>query len=103
MTAMEERTRTQEVALVQHRRRIAAHQRHECRMSARVRAESENVATLQEGFSSLRQEVDVYTAKLKIIYNRIQVSCRLISFLRKEERCITLIDYPIVDGRCLFY
>ena len=79
VAAVEERTRTQEVALVQHRRRIAAHQRHEYRMRARVRAESDNVATLQEGFSSLRQEVDIYTAKLKKLFDRVQVGLRLIA------------------------
>ncbi|KAL5109417.1 Kinesin-like protein KIF3B [Taenia crassiceps] len=69
---VEERTRMQAEALAQHRRRLAAHQRHEHRMRARVRAESDNVLTLQEGFSSLRQEVEVYTSKLKKLFDRIQ-------------------------------
>ncbi|VDK35214.1 unnamed protein product [Taenia asiatica] len=69
---VEERTRMQAEALAQHRRRLAAHQRHEHRMRARVRAESDNVATLQEGFSSLRHEVEVYTSKLKKLFDRIQ-------------------------------
>ncbi|KAL5970278.1 Kinesin-II 95 kDa subunit [Taenia solium] len=69
---VEARTRMQAEALAQHRRRLAAHQRHEHRMRARVRAESDNVVTLQEGFSSLRHEVEVYTSKLKKLFNRIQ-------------------------------
>ncbi|EUB63308.1 Kinesin-II subunit [Echinococcus granulosus] len=72
VAAVEAQTRMQEEALVQHRRRLAAHQHHEHRMRARVRAESDNVATLQEGFSSLRYEVEVCTSKLKKLFERIQ-------------------------------
>uniref|UniRef100_A0A915EW59 Kinesin-like protein n=1 Tax=Echinococcus canadensis TaxID=519352 RepID=A0A915EW59_9CEST len=72
VAAVEAQTRMQEEALMQHRRRLAAHQHHEQQMRARVRAESDNVATLQEGFSSLRYEVEVCTSKLKKLFERIQ-------------------------------
>ncbi|VDM17524.1 unnamed protein product [Hydatigera taeniaeformis] len=71
--AVEVQTRMQAEALAKHHRRLVAHQRHEHRMRARVRAESDNVVTLQEGFSSLRHEVEVYTSKLKKLFERIQV------------------------------
>ncbi len=72
--AIEAKTREQEAALLAHRKKLAAHQKHEHKIRARVEAEADNVANLQEGFSSLRHEVDVYTAKLKKIYDRTQVS-----------------------------
>uniref|UniRef100_A0A5K3ET67 Kinesin-like protein n=1 Tax=Mesocestoides corti TaxID=53468 RepID=A0A5K3ET67_MESCO len=70
--AIEEKTREQEAELAHHRRKLAAHQKHEHKIRARVEAETDNVANLQEGFSSLRHEVDVYTAKLKKVFERIQ-------------------------------
>ncbi|KAM7532789.1 hypothetical protein Aperf_G00000129441 [Anoplocephala perfoliata] len=72
VAAVEAQTRTQDEVLAQHKKRLAAHQRHEHRMRRRVRAEADNVATLQEGFSSLNHEIDVYTSKLKKLYNRVQ-------------------------------
>lgn len=80
---VEARTRMQAEALAQHRRRLAAHQRHEHRMRARVRAESDNVVTLQEGFSSLRHEVEVYTSKLKKLFDRIQVNFPFLLHIQK--------------------
>lgn len=73
VAAVEAQTRMQDEVLAQHQKRLAAHQRHEHRIRRRVRAETDNVATLQEGFSSLNHEIDVYTSKLKKLYDRIQV------------------------------
>lgn len=73
-----EHTKEQEAVLEVQRKKLAAQQKHEEAIRARVEAEEGNVANLQSGFSSLRQEVDVYTAKLKKLFDKVQVSPMLI-------------------------
>ncbi|VEL30493.1 unnamed protein product [Protopolystoma xenopodis] len=68
-----ERTREQEAALEAQRRRLAEQRRREREIVARMEEEAGSMANLQDNFTSLKQEVEVNTRRLKKLYEKLQV------------------------------
>lgn len=73
-----EHTRMQEVTLAQQRTQMAEQKRREREIVARMEEEEGSMANLQEGFTSLKQEVEVNTRKLKKLFEKLQVCCNLV-------------------------
>ncbi|TGZ41047.1 hypothetical protein CRM22_011235 [Opisthorchis felineus] len=69
-----EHTRMQEATLAQQRSQMAEQQRREREIVARMEEAEDSMANLQEGFSSLKQEVEVNTRRLRKLYEKLQVS-----------------------------
>uniref|UniRef100_A0A3Q0KEE7 Kinesin-like protein n=1 Tax=Schistosoma mansoni TaxID=6183 RepID=A0A3Q0KEE7_SCHMA len=67
-----EHTRMQEVTLAQQRTQMAEQKRRELEIVARMEEEEGSMANLQEGFTSLKQEVEVNTRKLKKLFEKLQ-------------------------------
>ncbi|KAL3316234.1 Kinesin-like protein kif3b [Cichlidogyrus casuarinus] len=67
-----EQTRDQEATLAARNQELAEKRAVELRMREKMQEENFNVANLQEGFSSLQQEVEVNTKKLKKLYEKYQ-------------------------------
>ncbi|KAF7232661.1 hypothetical protein EG68_08401 [Paragonimus skrjabini miyazakii] len=67
-----EHTRMQEAALAQQRTQMAEQRQREREIVARMEATEGSMVNLQEGFSSLKQEVEVNTRKLKKLYEKLQ-------------------------------
>lgn len=68
-----EHTRMQEATLAQQRSQMAEQRKREREIVARMREEEGSVANLQEGFSSLKQEVEVNTRRLRKLFDKLQV------------------------------
>ncbi|VDO53970.1 unnamed protein product [Schistosoma margrebowiei] len=79
-----EHTRMQEVTLAQQRTQMAEQKRREREIVARMEEEEGSMANLQEGFTSLKQEVEVNTRKLKKLFEKLQVCC-IFGFLKHEK------------------
>ncbi|CAH8831112.1 unnamed protein product [Trichobilharzia szidati] len=67
-----EHTRMQEITLAEQRTKMAEQRRREREIVARMEEEEGSVANLQEGFTSLKQEVEVNTRKLKKLFEKLQ-------------------------------
>ncbi|GAA50371.1 kinesin family member 3/17, partial [Clonorchis sinensis] len=67
-----EHTRMQEATLAQQRSQMAEQQRREREIVARMEEAEDSMANLQEGFSSLKQEVEVNTRRLRKLYEKLQ-------------------------------
>ncbi|VDP97682.1 unnamed protein product, partial [Trichobilharzia regenti] len=67
-----EHTRMQELTLAEQRTKMAEQRRREREIVARMEEEEGSVANLQEGFTSLKQEVEVNTRKLKKLFEKLQ-------------------------------
>ncbi|CAH8491011.1 unnamed protein product [Heterobilharzia americana] len=67
-----EHTRIQEMTLAQQRTQMAEQRRREREIVARMEEEEGSMANLQEGFTSLKQEVEVNTRKLKKLFEKLQ-------------------------------
>ncbi|CAL8092389.1 unnamed protein product [Calicophoron daubneyi] len=67
-----ERTKMQEAALAQQRSQMAEQKRREKEIVARMEEAEDNVANLQEGFTSLKQEVEVNTRRLRKLFEKFQ-------------------------------
>ncbi|OON13632.1 kinesin motor domain protein, partial [Opisthorchis viverrini] len=67
-----EHTRMQEATLAQQLSQMAEQQRREREIVARMEEAEDSMANLQEGFSSLKQEVEVNTRRLRKLYEKLQ-------------------------------
>ncbi|VDP74813.1 unnamed protein product [Echinostoma caproni] len=67
-----EHTRMQEATLAQQRSQMAEQRKREREIVARMREEEGSVANLQEGFTSLKQEVEVNTRRLRKLFEKLQ-------------------------------
>ncbi|XP_015765031.1 PREDICTED: kinesin-II 95 kDa subunit-like [Acropora digitifera] len=67
-----DKTSEQERALEERRRQIAEQQRREREMQQKLEEKDENTLEIKETFSSLQQEVDMKTKKLKKLFAKLQ-------------------------------
>lgn len=67
-----DKTSEQERALEERRRQIAEQQRREREMQQKLEEKDENTSEIKETFSSLQQEVDMKTKKLKKLFAKLQ-------------------------------
>ncbi|THD29121.1 Kinesin-II 95 kDa subunit [Fasciola hepatica] len=67
-----EHTRMQEATLAQQRSKMAEQRKREREIVARMREEEGSMANLQEGFSSLKQEVEINTRRLRKLFEKLQ-------------------------------
>ncbi|KAH8854535.1 Kinesin-like protein isoform 2 [Schistosoma japonicum] len=80
-----EHTRMQEVTLAQQRIQLAEQKRREREIVARMEEEVGSMANLQEGFTSLKQEVEVNTRKLKRLFEKLQEVKEQTSDIQEEH------------------
>ncbi|RTG88332.1 kinesin family member 3B [Schistosoma bovis] len=80
-----EHTRMQEVTLAQQRTQMAEQKRREREIVARMEEEEGSMANLQEGFTSLKQEVEVNTRKLKKLFEKLQEIKQKTSDIQEEH------------------
>ena len=69
-----EHTRMQELTLAQQRSQMAEQRLREREIVARMEEEEGSMANLQEGFTSLKQEAEVNTRRLRKLFDKYQVS-----------------------------
>ncbi|KAK4472911.1 hypothetical protein MN116_004117 [Schistosoma mekongi] len=80
-----EHTRIQEVTLAQQQTQLAEQKRREREIVARMEEELGSMANLQEGFTSLKQEVEVNTRKIKRLFEKLQVVKEETSDIQEEH------------------
>ncbi|ELT91901.1 hypothetical protein CAPTEDRAFT_165042 [Capitella teleta] len=78
-------TNEQQKALEQRRKEIADQQREEREMQQKLEEKEENQLNMQETFTSLQQEVEIKTKKLKKLYAKLQVTRQEIIDLQEEH------------------
>lgn len=80
-----DKTTEQEKALEQRRKEILEQKKREREMAQKLEQEEENAVEIRENYSSLQQEVDVKTKKLKKLFTKLQVTKQEIIDVQEEH------------------
>ncbi|CAH8438256.1 unnamed protein product [Schistosoma turkestanicum] len=92
-----EHTRMQEATLAQQRTQMAEQRRREQEIVARMEEAEGSMANLQEDFTSLKQEVEVNTRKLKKLFGKLQEIKKKTSNMQEEHTVVRQEHEKIQD------